>query len=159
MSDPFATIPAADPAEFDVRPKSAFAKTYADPLGDSSKKRKKVDLNPFQRRWFARNGWQFARVEHANAWGRVSQDLWGAFDYIAVKADSPGVLFVQVTTKTNLSHRRKKIREAPETAVLLAAGNRVEIHAWHQPGGKGTAWRVQVEVIGRREAAGEESNS
>lgn len=145
--NPFAIDRDATRADCEIRSRPARpAPTVG--LGDGFKpKARKVDLNPMQRRWFTQGGWAFARVEHANAWGAVTVDLWGCWDWIAVRADTPGVLFVQTTSAANLSARRRKIRAAPETAVLLAAGNRLQIHAWSQPEGPGTRWVVAVEEV------------
>lgn len=51
------------------------------------------------------------RAERVSRTGRrTGGDLFGCIDVIAVCADE--VMFVQVTTKTNASARRKKIRDA-----------------------------------------------
>ena len=110
-------------------------------------KRKRVKLDPQQQRWFEANGYTWARVEVPNAFAGVMVDLWGCYDYIAVKAGVPGVLFVQVTTKNHLAHRRRKILAATETAVILATGNQVQIHAWSQPSGPGSRWIVEIEDV------------
>lgn len=65
----------------------------------------------------------------------------------AVHPEKPGVLFVQVTDASHAAARVRKVRAAPETAVLLAAGNRAEVHAWDQPGGPGTTWRMRVRDV------------
>jgi hypothetical protein len=144
--DLFSDTPDATAADCDIR-RRAFNRPVetVDLVGKQKKKR--VDLNPMQRRWFTANGYTFARVETANAWGGMVCDLWGCWDYVAVHPDQPGTLYVQVTTLNHLSHRRRKIQAAPETAILLAAGNRAEIHAWSQPGGAGSKWVVTVEAV------------
>lgn len=144
--DPFAAIPDADPSAVEVR-RRAFQRPEqtCDLVGKP--KRKRTDLNPQQRRWFEREGYTFARVEAQNAWGGMTADLWGVFDYIATRADQPGILFVQVTDKTHVSQRRRKIQAAEVTPVLLASGNRIQIHAWSQRGGPGSRWEVQIEEI------------
>lgn len=150
-ADPFDACPDADPQECEVRTQRWRPKETVG-LGSTKPKRKKTDLNPMEKRWLEAQGYTWARVDRANAWGAVNVDLWGVFDYIAVKPEEPGVLFVQVTELSNLSHRRRKILAAPETAVLLAAGNRVEIHAWSQDGGKGSRWEMRIEAISALDA-------
>lgn len=146
VASPFDEIPEANPADLDIR-RRAFKKPEqaCDLIGKP--KRKKVDLNPTERRWLEREGYTFARVETANAWGGMVCDLWGCWDYIAVHPKRTGVLFIQVTTPTNVSARRRKIKNAPETAVLLAAGNRAQIHAWSQADGPGSRWAISIEEI------------
>ena len=116
----------------------------------SKPKRKKVNLNPQQRGWFEKNGWTYARVEHANAFGAVNQDLWGFADYLACR---PGeIVLVQVTVDTKrgggaaAAHERK-IRAAPEFPVWLSAGGRVEVHCWEQPGGPRTKWVMRIRQV------------
>jgi hypothetical protein len=137
--EPFSDTPDATAADCEIR-RRAFNRPEATCDVASKPRKKKVDLNPLQRRWFEASGYTFARVEHANAFGGMTVDLWGCWDYLAVHPDRAGVLFVQVTTLHNLGARLRKIQKAPETAVLLAAGNRAVIHAWHQPGGAGSKW-------------------
>jgi hypothetical protein len=147
MCDPFADIPDATREECDIQTRQWRPKETVG-LGDMKKpRRKKTDLNPHEKRWLEGQGYTWARVDKANAWGAVNVDLWGIFDYLAVKPEEAGVLFVQVTDLTNASKRRRKILTAPQTAVLLAAGNRVELHCWHQPKGVGSKWEVRVERI------------
>lgn len=114
-------------------------------LGTLEQKKKRANLNPRQQEWFARNGYTFARVEHANAWGAVTVDLWGFADYLAVR---PGeILLVQVTTLANAAAREKKARGKPELRAWLKAGGRFQVHAWRQPGGPGTRWENVVREV------------
>jgi hypothetical protein len=146
-TDPFAAIPDADPATVEVRQR-AFAKPEKTvDLFGKTKKLKKVDLNPLQRRWFERNGYLAERTEHHDAWKGRTQDLWGCFDYVAVRADQAGTLYVQVTDGKDAGRRLRKIVAAEVTPVLLAAGNRVEIHVWYQRGGPGTRWEMRVREV------------
>lgn len=140
--DPFSEAADASRETCEIRSR-AFTKPEQPCDVASKPKRKKTDLNPLERRWFEKNGWTWARVEAQNAWGGMTKDLWACWDYVAVRADVPGVLFVQVCTLGDLSKRRRKILNAPETAVLLAAGNQAEVHGWSQPGGPGSRWELE----------------
>lgn len=120
------------------------AKPTVDLFGKPPRK-EPADLNPLQRRWFERNGYTYARVEHANAWGAVTVDLWGIADYLACR---PGeIVLVQVTTPPHAAEREKKARRAPELAKWLEAGGRFWIALWDQPAGPGTSWRMRVREL------------
>lgn len=95
------------------------------------------------------------KVEHWNHFARRRHYLLGFGDLLCVGTES-GFLLVQVTTRGQMSARRAKIlgkqqpgdRKPAEYAeyrrkaaeAWLAAGGRIAVHGWHQPGGKGTAW-------------------
>lgn len=144
--DPFADIPAADPAAVEVRQRAFQRPEKAcDLIGKP--KRKKVDFNPLQRRWFEKNGYTYHRVESHDAWAGRTKDLYGCFDYIAARADQPGTLYVQVARKSDLARRRRKVMTAEATPVLLASGNRVQLHCWYQENGKGSRWEMRIEEI------------
>jgi hypothetical protein len=144
--DPFAGVPDADPAAIETRQGFQRVGKTVDLIGKPAR-RKKTDLNPMQRRWFEKHGYLYARVDKADAWAGRAKDLWGVFDYIATRADQVGTLYVQVTDKGDLSKRRRKVMAAEVTPVLLASGNKIQIHGWYQPGGPGTRWEVLIEEV------------
>jgi hypothetical protein len=151
MKDPFADIPAAVGSECEVRAKTwGRGKPRCDVA--SKPKRKKTDFSPMQRRWFEANGWTYARVEHANAWGAMTVDLWSFGDWLACKPGE-GILIVQTCSGEggNASARLQKAAKAPELAVWLASGGRFEVHSWLQPGGPGTKWENTVRPIAMAE--------
>lgn len=96
------------------------------------------------------------KVEYWNHYARRRHDLFGFADYICVGPE-PGFILVQVTTRKQLSARRLKMLGKPQPSdkkpqeyaeyrvrslyAWLAAGGRVLLHGWDQPGGKGTTWR------------------
>lgn len=144
-SDPFDSATDAIPSECEVRTRT-WGKEKARCDVASKAKKRKTDLNPFQRRWFEKNGWTYARVEHANAFGAVNQDLWGIADFLAVR---PGeIVLVQTTDHTHAANREKKIRAAPELAKWLEAGGKFQVHSWRQRGGPGTKWEMDVRDVG-----------
>lgn len=147
FSDPFDLD--ADASRGDVvLPRSGFArkKETVELLPAETAKRKKADFNAVQRRWFERHGWTYERVEHANAWGGMCKDLWGIADYLACHPEQ-GILLVQTTSVDGMRARRRKIRNAPELVVWLAAGGKMQIHGWFQPGGAGSRWEVRIEEV------------
>jgi hypothetical protein len=82
-------------------------------------------------------------VERWNSFARVKNDLFGIIDVLAVGG---GVtLAVQVTSRDNLSSRRKKITESPAYPELLKAGWRIELHGWHKTNRR---WQCKLEVLG-----------
>ena len=88
-------------------------------------------------------GYVAQTVERWDAYTRRKYDLFGIIDILAV---GNGETFaVQVTSRGNMSSRRRKIREAPELPYLLGAGWRIEIWGYDQPRGPRTAWRLKTE--------------
>jgi hypothetical protein len=71
-------------------------------------------------------------VECSNA--RISRDLWGFLDVLAVGHGL--TLGVQVTTAAHVAERLTKVRSFARTLdVLDVAGWRVEVHGWKPAGG------------------------
>jgi len=149
MEDPFADTPDAVADGTGIRSRAwKRPEAACDLVGNP--KRKKADLNPLQRRWFEAHGWTFARVEHSNAWGGMTVDLWGVGDYLACHPEH-GLLLVQTCRYSDSSTRLRKARRCSELQAWLAAGGRFEVHGWDQPGGPGSRWEVR-----RRRLDGEE---
>ena len=112
-----------------------------------------------------RKRWPAAAVEKVEYWNYFAprkgggkgkrHDLFG-FGDVLVAGPRPGFIIVQVTTKQQMSARRKKILGKPQAgdgnpqkhaeyrlACLthwLNAGGRVLIQGWDQPNGPRTAW-------------------
>ena len=80
-------------------------------------------------------------VEHWNHFSRKREDLFGAWDIIGVGED--GVIFVQTTSRTNVSARVKKIAENEYTPDIRKAGVRLEVHGW----AKGTNGRWACRIV------------
>lgn len=142
LLDPFAGIPDANPADVKVYARPARTKQYVDPLGDSSKKRKQVNLNPQQTKWFERQGWGYAKTEWRDFVGK-KHDIWTFGDWLALD-DQPGAVLVQTTTQHNAEARLKKAEATPELRAWLERGNRFEVHGWHKPG---RIWEVQRTAV------------
>ena len=70
-------------------------------------------------------GYIVAIVEHFNAFANVRQDLFGAFDILAVKDNV--TLAIQTTSSSNMSAPRTKLaRQIPPWPPCLKAGWYVE---------------------------------
>lgn len=88
-------------------------------------------------------GYTVAIVERWNSFAKIRQDLFGFLDLLCV-ADGKGVVGVQTTSATNMSARRKKIREHVNYLAVEGAGIKIELHGWYQ---EGRFWQVKREVI------------
>jgi hypothetical protein len=88
-------------------------------------------------------GCRYVRVDSYNAFAGVANDLLGAFDGLAFSAGA-GIIGVQLTSKSNMSARRRKLRENPLVASWLESGGKVELIGWHKPGNR---WEPVVERL------------
>jgi hypothetical protein len=100
-------------------------------------------MSPAQRskRLMESEGYTVDVVEHWNAFAHKRFDLFGFLDLLCVKDKVVGV---QTTTASNMSARRKKIREHVNYLAVEGAGIRVELHGWHKVNNR---WQVKREVI------------
>lgn len=88
-------------------------------------------------------GYMVGLVEKWNQHAKIRQDLFNAFDLVAVDAACKGVLGVQVTSGSNVSARVKKLLELPITPIWLQAGNRIEVHGWRLAGKGRKTWQAR----------------
>ena len=84
-------------------------------------------------------------VERWDAYTQRKYDLFGIIDILAV--GNGETVAIQVTSRSNMSSRRRKIREAPELPFMLAAGWNIQLLGYDQPRGPRTAWRLRTERI------------
>ena len=87
-------------------------------------------------------GYHAQVVERWDAYTRRRYDLFGIIDILAV--GNGETLAVQVTSRSNMSSRRTKMRDAPELAAMLGAGWRVELWGYDKPEHR---WRLKVESM------------
>jgi hypothetical protein len=94
-------------------------------------------------------GWTAQVVERWNAHARIRQDLFAAFDVVAIRADVAGVLGVQCTSGSNVAARVRKLLDNPAVAVWLQAGNSAAVWGWARrgPRGKRKTWSVLRRAI------------
>jgi len=83
-------------------------------------------------------GYQTANVESFNYFTKRKHDLYGCIDILAI--GNGETLAVQVTSKSNMSARIKKIEESEALLEMLRSGWRVIVHGWW----KGTNGRYQL---------------
>ena len=102
-------------------------------------------MSPTQRslKFLRDSGWTVAIVEKWNQWAKIRQDLFGFADLVSIKAGE-GIVAVQVTTKSNMSARVKKILSEPRALVWVQAGGKIEVHGWAKQGerGKRKKWEL-----------------
>lgn len=73
-------------------------------------------------------GYTVATVEHYNAYTKRKNDLYGCIDLLAIGNEE--TLAIQVTSKSNMSARIKKIENAEALPVMLRSKWRVIVHGW-----------------------------
>jgi hypothetical protein len=73
-------------------------------------------------------GYQTANVEHYNYFTKRKHDLFGCIDILAIGNNE--TLAVQVTSKSNMSARIKKIEASEALPEMLRSGWRVIVHGW-----------------------------
>ena len=88
-------------------------------------------------------GWLCGKVESWNPWCKMRHDLYGMFDYLALK---PGELVgVQITSGSNHAARIKKLLANPALSMWLSTGQRAEVRSWSKRGGR---WVERVTDMG-----------
>lgn len=99
-------------------------------------KKRKAPPSPTARTlaWCRRQGWTAAVVEKWNPHAEIRQDLFGCIDVVALQPGQTGVLGVQATTATNVSHRLAKMVAEPRARVWLECGNRLLLVGWAKQG-------------------------
>ena len=76
-------------------------------------------------------GWPLVQiVEHYSTFTKRRHDLFGIIDVLAV--GKMGILCVQVTSKSNMSSRIRKIADSLSIDHIREAGIKVEVHGWHK---------------------------
>lgn len=95
-------------------------------------------------------GFEAKVVEKWNPFAGIRQDLWGWMDIIAYHPGERVTLGVQTTSRPHLAERKNKIAGNPYAATWLAAGNKIEVHAWackRPRGGKRVFYELMREEI------------
>lgn len=87
-------------------------------------------------------GFVVALVERYCTWSNTRHDLYGFADLLAV--GNGRTIAIQSTTDSNLSARRKKLRDCAAVPVCLAAGWCIEVHGWSK---KSNRWQCRREKL------------
>ena len=102
-----------------------------------------ISLNSRSRIWLEDNGYASQVVETGIPKTFKKRDLFGCFDVIAVGHGR--VLFVQATSLSNASSRRKKVLANPIYEVIKDTdGGYMDLHLWFK---KGRFWRLRIEEL------------
>jgi hypothetical protein len=83
-------------------------------------------------------GYLVATVEHYNSFTRRKHDLFGCIDLLAI--GNGETLGIQVTSRSNMSARIKKIQDAEALPEMLRSKWRIIVHGWD----KGTNGRYRL---------------
>lgn len=73
---------------------------------------------------FRKQGFVVDKTEYWNHFAKIRKDLFGFIDLIAMKPGEP-LIAVQVTSRSMVSSRVKKILELPEHKIWLSTGCRI----------------------------------
>lgn len=105
----------------------------------------KVQYNPKVLKTLRDEGWHATSVDYWDSFTRRTKDLFGCIDVLAVGPQ--GTLAVQVTSRGNMSSRRKKVLASEAYKPMKDAGWTIELWGYDQPKGKGTLYRVKREQL------------
>jgi hypothetical protein len=83
-------------------------------------------------------GYLVATVEHYNSFTRRKHDLFGCIDLLAI--GNGETLAIQVTSRSNMSARIKKIEDNLALPEMLRSKWRILVHGWD----KGTNGRYRL---------------
>jgi hypothetical protein len=108
-------------------------------------KKKLPPLNPKVLQKLRDEGWHATSVDYWDAFTRRSKDLFQCIDVLAVGPQ--GTIAIQVTSRANMSARRKKILEAEAYPHMVAAGWVIEVWGYSQPGGPRTKYVLKIERL------------
>lgn len=75
-------------------------------------------------------GFLVAVVEKYNHHAKVTQDLFGVIDILAIRKNE--TLAIQTTSASNLASRRKKLLSHENLPLIQAAGWQVKLHGWRK---------------------------
>ena len=97
-------------------------------------------MTPSQRttKHLREQGYLVATVEHYNSFTRRKHDLFGCIDLLAI--GNGETLAIQVTSRSNMSARIKKIEDNLALPEMLRSKWRIIVHGWD----KGTTGRYRL---------------
>jgi len=97
-------------------------------------------MTPSQRttKHLREQGYLVATVEHYNSFTRRKHDLFGCIDLLAI--GNGETLAIQVTSRSNMSARIKKIQDNLALPEMLRSKWRILVHGWD----KGTNGRYRL---------------
>lgn len=99
-------------------------------------------INQQTRKRLTEEGYLVENVEKFNFITKHKNDLWGFIDFLAIKRDT--ILAVQVTSKSNMASRRKKIEEHENVGKVREANIRIELWGFYKEKNR---WQVKIEDL------------
>lgn len=81
-----------------------------------------MDFNELTKGWMVKNDLLGGKVERQT--GPIKRDFLGIVDFVGFDKKGKGIL-IQVTSKSNISSHRKKIREHPNTPLCIQRGLKI----------------------------------
>ena len=94
-----------------------------------------------------KEGYDAQVVEKWIPGANIRKDLWEFIDIVGVAEDG-SLVFVQVTTASNLSARIKKAKQVDAYQALARGGHRIEFHGWKkEPQGKRARYVLRRETV------------
>ena len=88
------------------------------------------------------DGYTATVVEHYDFYTKRRYDLFGLIDVLAIGHGE--TLAIQVTSRSNMSSRRRKMRDSPTLTEMLRAGWRIELWGYDKPTHR---WRLKRESL------------
>lgn len=101
-----------------------------------------TSLTVLSSNYLRKQGYTVEKVEYFNYYAKVRIDLLGVGDLLALNGKD--LLLVQVTSRSNLSARRKKSLKSDKLKLWLSAGGSFILHGWDKPEHR---WRLKEEVL------------
>ena len=95
-----------------------------------------MTLTNRSRKALEKDGYIVDIVERYNSFSHHKNDLYGMFDLLALHPEKHLLVGVQVTSKSNLSSRRTKIKNAKAYVPWLLTKSEVLLHGWVKKKGR-----------------------
>ena len=91
-----------------------------------------MTLNNRGKIYLGKLGYVVATTEHWNAFAKKRNDLFGMFDLLAIHTGDQTIVGVQITSKSNISSRIKKLRCNPVYLDWLKCRGSVLVLVWYK---------------------------
>ena len=101
-----------------------------------------MTLTARSKSYLQEQGYTVALVEHYNAFTKRKHDLFGCIDLLAIGHGQ--TLAIQVTSKSNLSSRKKKVEETEAYPEMLRSGWMIVLHGWYKENNRWKLKEIQL---------------
>ncbi len=111
----------------------------------SLKKKSKVSLAAKSLKWLRDQGYTAECVSYWHPFARIRKDLFHFGDILCFAPGSPGTVeIIQVTSRSNVSTRFRKIQESRIAKDWIRTGYLISVHGWDK---KDNRWRMLVHRV------------